>query len=97
MVTPEVEPKTEKPSAAETKRLEHGSTPPSQEFLDVEDFADVAEDTSRDATKGNVKDVLNDTKSVDVDVAKKDVVDSVEGGVGEIVKDDATPSEHEGI
>ena len=60
-----VEPETEKPSATKTRGLEHGSTLPSHE------------DTSRDATKGNVKDVLNDAKSVDVDVAKKDVVDSV--------------------
>ncbi|KAM1993541.1 hypothetical protein ACFX16_009861 [Malus domestica] len=55
--------------------------------------AKVAEDTSRDATKGNIKDVLNDAKNVDVDVAKKDVVDSVEGGVSGMVKDNATLSE----
>ncbi|KAM1441712.1 hypothetical protein EV1_009552 [Malus domestica] len=52
--------------------------------------AKVVEDTSRDATKGNIKDVLNDAKNVDVDVAKKDVVDSVEGGVSGMVKDNAT-------
>ncbi|KAM0993892.1 hypothetical protein ACFX2G_009592 [Malus domestica] len=54
------------------------------------DSAEVVEDTSRDATKGNIKDVLNDAKNVDVDVAKKDVVDSVEGGVSGMVKDNAT-------
>ncbi|KAM1094487.1 hypothetical protein ACFX15_009128 [Malus domestica] len=51
---------------------------------------EAAEDISRDAIKGNIKDVLNDAKNVDVDVAKKDVVDSVEGGVGGMVKDNAT-------
>lgn len=96
-MTLEVEPDTEKPSAAKTKGLELGSTPPSQEFLDVEDSAEAAEDSSRNATKDNVKDVLNDAKSVDVDATKKDVVDSAEGGVGGMVKDDATPSEHEGV
>lgn len=67
--------------------------------LDVEDFAEAAKDTSRDTTEGNVKDILNDAKSVDVDVdvAKKDVVDSVEGGISKMVKDDATPLEHKGI
>ncbi|CAN6715984.1 unnamed protein product [Malus baccata var. baccata] len=49
-------------------------------------FAEAAEDTSRDATMGNIKDVLNDAKNVDVDVAKKDVMDSVEGGVGGMSK-----------
>ncbi|KAM1748585.1 hypothetical protein ACFX12_009561 [Malus domestica] len=48
--------------------------------------AKATEDTSRDATKGNIKDVLNDAKNVDVDVAKKDVVDSVEGGVSGMSK-----------
>ncbi|KAM1333589.1 hypothetical protein ACFX2F_009614 [Malus domestica] len=47
---------------------------------------EAAEDISRDAIKGNIKDVLNDAKNVDVDVAKKDVVDSVEGGVGGMSK-----------